>query len=423
MKAEKMAKLANDLNKFSAKKWVLINPPAIAQWDPVPESYNNPMNLGLLHVAQVLLFLDCEVEILDLQNDNNLNDLNQKLKSLNARADYFGISNNYFRTFESSKYIADYIVSNYQKNVLIGGMHAGYLEENPWKDDEYIDRWEGEFKRVLSFKDRISLPLPYHLWPNLHDTDLILDVSQGCSAKCTFCLKPQLYYRSQEVIETDLDYLCQNVGIDNQIVYTTYNFGEIKQKDEIILDILKPKGITFQTQSRPDQTYNNGFDFLKKAREAGLEELYLGLETINPEVLIRYKKTKNPDEYVNAAKNVIEWCSELDIHVKLNLIIFDGEGPEHLDNLRTFLDVMKVHLSGFILGPLLCFPGTALYEEKPAPIPMKPSQEEYFRKRNCYPVKLNELWDFDESLKQCEDLMSEYKFEDRRLIRSFNLEP
>ena len=53
-------------------------------------------------VAQVLIYYGCEVEIIDLQNANELTVLDRSLDSINLKADYYGISNNFFRTFASS---------------------------------------------------------------------------------------------------------------------------------------------------------------------------------------------------------------------------------------------------------------------------------------------------------------------------------
>jgi radical SAM superfamily enzyme YgiQ (UPF0313 family) len=181
--------------------------------------------------------------------------------------------------------------------------------------------------------------------------------SRGCFYKCSYCVynvPNTLQVKSKQKMLDEIKYLKEK-----------YNVQAILLKDEIAIN---PKKELFHSQMealgesnimwRGQTTSIATYDQLKLAKETGCQELSVGVETIDENVMKminkQWQNQKTISEFVNNAKKA-------GIKVKICLIFgLPGEPRNIVEKTTNFLDDIKpdyVSLSGFC--PL---PGSPIYK-------------------------------------------------------------
>ena len=168
-------------------------------------------------------------------------------------------------------------------------------------------------------------------WPEYHYriTERRLAVigsSRGCTHKCSFCSQHVFWQgryreRSAEAMVAEIEYLHREYGVGMFMFadeYSTYN----RQRWERFLDLLMEKNLDvhFSMETRVNDILRDG-DILFKYRQAGIIHVYLGVESVQQEVLDRFKKELT----VEQAKEAIGLINEAGIITECSFILGSPE--------------------------------------------------------------------------------------------------
>ena len=195
---------------------------------------------------------------------------------------------------------------------------------------------------------------------------LILQVTVGCSYnRCTFCGAYQgkrFRIKSFEEIKEDIDeassYRIQRVFLADGDALI------IPQKELLrILSYLKAKlrGLErIGIYANAKDIFQKDVKELKALKDLGLEILYLGLESGDPEVLKRIKKNATVDQLIRAGKKVKESGILLSVTVILGIGGVEG-GQVHAVGTGKVLSEMDPDYVGAL--SLMIVPGTPIEKE------------------------------------------------------------
>lgn len=203
-------------------------------------------------------------------------------------------------------------------------------------------------------------PEPYEN-QRLPSTNII--VARGCTwSRCTFCersgpMKRKYRIQSPARALAEIKELARDYGVRELVFYDDdlmsnarwiLEFSELMIRER--LDVVWACRAISNGSIRPE--------VLKKARQAGLWELFIGFESGNQELLDNIKKGIKIEQSLQVAR----WCRELGIQIIGSFILaLPGETPERGLQTIDFAKKLDVDYAAFI--PLHPFEGTPLYEQ------------------------------------------------------------
>ena len=197
---------------------------------------------------------------------------------------------------------------------------------------------------------------------------LILQVTVGCSYnRCTFCGAYQgksFRVKSFEEIQEDIDEVSSYGARIPRVFLADGNALMMAQEDLVrILEYLKRKLRGLERVG----VYANAKDILQKSvaelqelRALGLGILYLGLESGNPEVLRRIKKTGTVDQMIRAAKRVKEAGILLSVTVILGIGGVEGSQAHAVDTGKVLTQMDPDYVGAL---SLIVVPGTPMEKD------------------------------------------------------------
>jgi radical SAM superfamily enzyme YgiQ (UPF0313 family) len=292
-------------------------------------------------------------------------------------------------------------------NVVMGGVHATFMHKEILTTIPEVDivvRYEGEFTmseladalengrslrgvKGISFReggsvvstplrerieDLDSLPYPAHhlLKPSVEDyiknfgkRSFPVMTTRGCPFGCIFCSTMAFHgrkYRTRSILNVmaELEYLVEKFKADN-ISFIDDNFTMQNERVFAICEEIKKRKlpIDWGCSARVDQVSEK---LLKTMKEAGCNDLFLGIESVSQRVLNLVKKGYS----VKQAKDAVRTAEKLGIRTHCSFIIgLPGESARSLRSIEKFIEETKP--SGRVLPNLLVtFPGTELLERK-----------------------------------------------------------
>jgi radical SAM superfamily enzyme YgiQ (UPF0313 family) len=187
------------------------------------------------------------------------------------------------------------------------------------------------------------------------------DLSRGCPLACNFCTVINVQGRKvrsrnpQKAIAMAKE-VCRHNGRISAF-FTDDNFARNPDRDEILDGFISLRkegyGVSFMIQA--DLRLHAIDGFIDKLSEAGCSQVFLGMESVNPENLIQVGKKHN---HVEEYRPLIEALHEKGIMVHVGYIIgFDADTTDGvLKDVQTIKDIGVDQASFFILTPL---PGSA----------------------------------------------------------------
>jgi len=379
--------------------------------------YYNDLPLGTLQISSYLKkYNDIKTDIIDMrveeENDPKWDSESKNiikfkefcLKVLESKiqdSQYIGI--NCFTSYQylQSKIIAELIKKHFKDNIIfIGGYHPSskpqdfsysqspfdfvIVNEAEYLISEYLKKRKSPFtnknkrteilkaKRILNIND---LPSPdYELYlnkyPYYNKFKFELYASRGCPYQCAFC---SLNYRFRrynfdnfkKTFEILVDIVLKTNKENPKISFADQAFFSLSIKDKILDYIIKEElqdKITFSCQSRVE-TVGNELRLIKKIKNAKLIIGY-GFESADKKLLVGMKKTKNPTNYLNKMKDIIEIYKNNHInYCRLNILCgFPGENKTSFNNTIDFVRKYASH-ENIQLSPSLfsCYPNTPVY--------------------------------------------------------------
>ncbi|MBZ5552733.1 MAG: radical SAM protein [Acidobacteriia bacterium] len=275
--------------------------------------------------------------------------------------------------------------------VLIGGFHvSGYLAMLPQippeiqglmdagvsiVKGEVEETWAGILKDALEGKlkplydfvddkpDLYDKPIP------LIDTRLLkrfmasnfgtIDCGRGCPFNCSFCTiinvqGRKMRVRSAECIATAIRENWHRSKVDFYF-FTDDNFARNLQWEKIfdaLIDLREKENIDLRFMMQVDVLSYKIKNFVEKARRAGCTQVFIGMESINPESLKDAAKAQNQAADYG---NLIQAWHDVEIATHVGYILgFPHDSPESVrQDLQRLMHEIKVEqASFFLLTPL-----------------------------------------------------------------------
>jgi len=299
----------------------------------------------------------------------------------NTTADYIGITANVSQALRAIDVAKKF--HSLGKKVVMGGPHISLAP------DFFIDHCDsiviGEFEPVapLFFEDMsnnhlekkyigspadmTTSPMPrWDLYPNECAQSATVQTSRGCPFNCNFCDVIQYVGRkqrhktpSQIVAEIQVLY---DLG-HNYIALADDNFTVYrKHAREILSAIADWNGadgrdyVTFGTQVSIDLARDEGL--MELCHKAGLQDIFVGIETSNPAALVESRKRQN------LYGDLVEECSKLvaaGLKVEPGLIVgFDSDDKTAFN--RQFDFVMSLPIATAKISILVAPVATQLFQ-------------------------------------------------------------
>lgn len=194
---------------------------------------------------------------------------------------------------------------------------AGEAEEQ--RLDEILkDAYRGELKPIYDHLDNLpemsGQPVPFLPEGQVNDTArgyTSFDVGRGCPFKCSFCTIINVHGRKSRYRSADdLEKLVRRnhaQGVHKYFI-TDDNLARNKNWEELFdrLIVLREKeGIPIRHFIQVDTMCHRIPNFIEKAVRAGVQQVFIGLESVNPDNLVSAGKTQN--NITEYRKMILEW--------------------------------------------------------------------------------------------------------------------
>jgi radical SAM superfamily enzyme YgiQ (UPF0313 family) len=388
-------------------KALLIAPPQWIRGKKLLGEFCFPaVPLGLSYIAAVLESHGFSSAIMDMSfQEIGLERVEEKLA--HDKPEIVGISS-MTSNFQNALMVAKAVkLRSPESTVVMGGVHPTFTHKEILSTIPEVDvvvRYEGEFTmsdladalennrslrevkgisfregtRVIStpLRERIedldSLPFPAHhlLEPSVENyirnfgkRSLPVITTRGCPFSCIYCSTMAFHgrkYRTRSIanVMAELEYLIEKFKADN-ISFIDDNFTMQNERVFAFCKEIKKRNLLIEwgCSARVDQVSEK---LLKTMKEAGCNDLFLGIESVSQRVLSLVKKRYG----VKQAKDAVRAAEKLGIRTHCSFIIgLPGESARTLRNMEKFVEETKP--SGRVLPNLLVtFPGTELRERK-----------------------------------------------------------
>ncbi|MCP5014222.1 MAG: B12-binding domain-containing radical SAM protein [Ketobacter sp.] len=362
-----------------SKSIYLINPspdmPSYYSTDVLTHLGFDPMafiaDLAITTVA-ALVPADFDVEICDQY---------VSMVKLDYPADFVGITGKISQVGNMIKLAQEF--RRRGKTVIIGGSFASLTPDavRPYCDilvrgeietiapqlfaDLKQGRWQAEYTGDMP--DLSLSPIPrWDLYPNHKALQGCIQTSRGCPFECEFCDVIQYVGRKQRhkavaqvLAELEVSY---KLGY-RHIFLADDNFTVYRQRSKELLTALRDWNnrqtegqVIFNTQLSIDTAKED--EILQLCFEAGLNEVFIGIEIPNEASLRESKKRQNLG--INLVDQIQRFLDH-GIEVFAGMIVgFDADGPDIFERQYEF--AMSTPIPTFSLGALIAPSSTPLYQ-------------------------------------------------------------
>lgn len=210
--------------------------------------------------------------------------------------------------------------------------------------------------------------------------------SRGCPMECAFCESGRhgviwdsmTRYEPMWCVEKQIQESVE-LGFDG-IAYYDDIFIVNKRRTLEMLELHKKYGIFWRCFMRSDiLCKHGGRDYLEQMRDAGLIEIFVGVESADNQI----KKNIHKGTTIEQDTAVLEWCKELGVTCKMSFIFgLPGESLESMQTTREW--ILKNRPDRTQVDRLIPFKGTPLTshpEEYDLQYEQQPDEEWFFRGR------------------------------------------
>ncbi|MBU1879113.1 MAG: B12-binding domain-containing radical SAM protein [Chloroflexi bacterium] len=176
--------------------------------------------------------------------------------------------------------------------------------------------WDGDQVRTTPVQPMALADLPpldFRLLRHpAHYQIIELLTSRGCPFACTYCLEATMRpyaVHSPAWVAQQLTHLEATLPQQRVFIYDPV-FGLGRQRTRQMCEVLRERHFTYAVESRADVLDPALFPAL---REAGVELIYLGIESASPATLVRMNKVRSLDRarrYVRSARAVLQAAFE-----------------------------------------------------------------------------------------------------------------
>lgn len=413
---------------------------------------NRAFNYGLLSIATYMHKKEISVDILDLEGVREpLVKLEKYLQKETPRFVGVGCISalSYLPTLEIAKYVKTVDPQIY---VCVGGQHTRFIIEDVFKESnnsiDIVATGEGEetVRQIYSWlngdinlsgvggiavkrNNRIVItppnkpvdygeisPIEYSLYPNYKDLFPLIEDSRGCPYRCNFCSNENVFgsrirFKDPDIIVEEIHRIAGLYETESlPLIFYNSIFGvNPKIAKEIITKIKKSKlDVRFLTSTRVD----SGWKVYVNNLEGLCDQMHFGLESASPEILLRMGKTRNPERYINSAKEAVREFHRRGVHVALNILTgFCGENEKTLKETEDFLEENREYIDSIRSHPLMLFPGSPFshkIREFEEDFGSNISRNKYSDRIHAYPVDATNDFTFEDAIEYGKELMQRF---------------
>ena len=416
---------------MKSKKVMLITPP---YHSGVVESAGTWLNLGFVYLAGSLRKAGYDVEIYDAMSyfhgyDEIRKRLEDRRPDVVAATAITATINDCLTLCGMAKELNPAVVT------VLGNVHPTFCWEEVLKGNSQVDylvRGEGELTlpelldchfakgdvskvRGIAFRDgngAAATPAREYIadldalegawdlvdWsvytyrPTPGSVLAIVNSSRGCNQHCSFCSQ-QLFWsrrwraKSPEKFVSELEYIHTKYGV-NAAMLSDETPTVDRKRWERILDLLIERAMDLELfmETRVKDVLRDR-DLLRKYRKAGIEHIYVGVESTNRETLLKFAK----DVSIEESKQAIALINAEDIITETSFVL--GMPSETKESIQNTLELAK-HYSpdmAFFLA-IAPLPYADLYKELEPHVATK----DYSRYNLVEPVVKPEAMGLDE---------------------------
>lgn len=385
------------LGRIMKTRVTLVNPPY------PPGSFLHPPfpSLSLGYVAAVLLKNGFEVDLIDCQTSGITHE-EFRDEITKHQPDIVGIASAIL-TYKSALQVAKMVKETHPKCLtVIGGPHVTFWDENALQESAFLDvvvRKEGEYtmlelaQRVEAGRDYSDvlgttcrkdgkivknydrpfienldeLPFPArHFWPieclQKYGTAIFnMVTSRGCVNWCNFCIEVRTHGRKYRVrspknVVDELEFLYNTYGVA-YFAFLDDAFTVDKRRTEAICEEIRNRKLKIEwcCETRVDMVTK---ELLVKMKDAGLRDIWFGVESGTQPVLNAMKKGISLSQTVRA----FEWSREVGLNANANVILgIPGETKESAWETIKFVErLIPDRLGCYTVATP--YPGTPLYD-------------------------------------------------------------
>jgi len=279
--------------------------------------------------------------------------------------------------------------------VFMGGPHVTFMPEEALKHCDYVLRGEAEdtifeFMKILetgqgleavkglSYKrghhfvhneipehclDLDQYPVPdftlIHGFAGSKATHEITPVmtSRGCPFACNFCAVTEMFGRRYRFRSTDN--VMEEIKARNPkwVFFYDDNFTANKERTKELLQKIIDQKIKFQWSAQVRIDVSKDEELLKLMQRSGCNQVYIGLESINPKTLEFFKKSQTIEEMESAIRIIHEY------NIKIHGMFIFGSEHDDVHTIREtvkFAKRMQIESVQFIM--LTPLPGTPVFK-------------------------------------------------------------
>ncbi len=202
----------------------------------------------------------------------------------------------------------------------------------------------------LFIKELDMLPMAWDLidWPIYKykpiegSTLAIVSSSRGCNQACSFCSQQKFWQRkwramSPERFVAELEYLRDTYGV-NVVMLSDETPTLSRSRWERILDLMieREVGVKILMETRVDDIIRDE-DIMWKYREAGIDHIYVGVESTSQEMLDLFKKNIRVEE----SKRALDLINEHDIVSETSFVL--GMPEDTVEKIRATVELAKYY--------------------------------------------------------------------------------
>lgn len=236
------------------------------------------------------------------------------------------------------------------EDIRNGNLKKIYYQD--WKEVSFSD---------TPFPRRDFLPRDHVINKNLFTEygggfGTIVYFSRGCIYNCCFCtlnVPNFLQVRSPETIKAEIRYLKKDYNVDGVVLKEEVAIHPNPKISTKVLNAIRESHIKWRGQTTTNATYEQ----LKLARESGCQELAIGIETVDPQVMKIINKSWQNEKKI---QDFIANAKKLGIKIKTCFILgLPGEPMNIVERTIKFIEDNEIdyaNVSGFC--PI---PGSPIY--------------------------------------------------------------
>lgn len=220
----------------------------------------------------------------------------------------------------------------------------------------YPDQWDSI--NIIMDKVECFDELDYTLLHGFKEYQPSIEVSRGCGRGCSFCMEknvPITRLKEPSKLIGEIKRAVDMYGSEDINFYfeASLFLPTLKWAREFKQLYLNEKmSVKWRCESRVDALKP---EIIKELAQAGLKVIDLGLESASISQLKAMNKTSKPEFYLEKAQSIIEACSNENIEVKVNVLLYAGEDFATIEETKDWLIQNKRYIRGVSVNPVVVY--------------------------------------------------------------------